>query len=60
MARATEAKTQRKKLKNDPARMRGTSPDFDTFERKTPTIKKRQERKMNKHKSKRIENWMNF
>lgn len=58
MARATESKKKRSKMSNDPTRLRGTFGDLDTFERKTPTIKARQQRKENKHKGRIIENWM--
>lgn len=50
MARESDAKRMRKKLPVDPTRSRGTFGDIDTFERKTPTKKLRQERKENKHK----------
>jgi hypothetical protein len=50
--RVTQAKKERTKMKKDPARMRGDFGDLDTFERKTPTIKKRMERKEQKHKNK--------
>lgn len=52
MTRETESKKKRKKLKNDPSRMRGSFGDIDTFERKTPTLKGREKKKANKHKNK--------
>lgn len=53
LARETEAKRERKKKKTDPTLFRGTFGDIDTFERKTPTKKLRQERKENKYKNNR-------
>jgi hypothetical protein len=38
-------------MKNDPTLKRGDFGDLDTFERKTPTLKLRQERKANKYKN---------
>jgi len=52
LARETEAKRKRNKKSYDPANSRGTFGDFDTFVRKTPTMKLRQERKQNKYKKK--------
>jgi hypothetical protein len=57
LARETESQRMRKKKKNDPTVFRGTFGDLDTFERKTPTVKLRHERKQNKYK---VTNWDNL
>lgn len=55
MSRETDSQKKRKKMNSDPTLKRGTFGDIDTFERKTPTMKLKQERKHNKHKSKKWE-----
>lgn len=55
MSRESDSQKKIKKMNNDPSLKRGTFGDFDTFERKTPTKKLRQDRKQNKHKNNR--NW---
>lgn len=50
--RVTESKRKREKQPNNPSRSRGDFGDIATFERKTPTMKAREERKSNKHKNK--------
>jgi hypothetical protein len=51
LSRESDSQKKRKKMDNDPSLKRGTFGDFDTFERKTPTLKKKQERKQNKYKN---------
>lgn len=56
--RVTESKRKRDKMPNDPSKRRGDFGDIDTFERKTPTVKARQQRKESKHKNK--QEWRQF